>query len=47
MQNNGAMKIVTQSNFMHAQTAETRRSFCPSMNAGYKASIEINLNYIQ
>ena len=25
MQNNGAMKIV---NFTHAQTAETRRSFC-------------------
>ena len=35
MQNNGAMKIV---NFMHVQTAETRCSFCPSVNAGYKAS---------
>ena len=35
MQNNGAMKIV---NFMHAQVAETRRSFHPSVNAGYEAS---------
>ena len=31
MQNNGAMKLV---NFTHAQTAETRRSFRPSVNAG-------------
>ena len=34
MQNNGAMKIV---NFTHAQAAETRHSFHPSMNAGYEA----------
>ena len=40
MQNNEAMKIVTQSNFTHAQTAETRRSFRPSVDAGYEVSIE-------
>ena len=40
MQNNEAMKIVTQSNFMHVQTAETRRSFRPSVDAGYEVSIE-------
>ena len=34
MQNNRAMKLV---NFTHAQTAETRYSFCPTMNAGYEA----------
>ena len=36
MQNNGAMKVV---NFTHAQTAETRHSFHPSVNAGYKANV--------
>ena len=36
MQNNGAMKIV---NFTHAQTAETRRSFCLFVNTGYEASL--------
>ena len=35
MQNNGAMKLV---NFTHAQTAETRRSFRPSVNARYEAT---------
>ena len=30
------MKIV---NFTHAQTAETRRSFCLSVNAGYEANM--------
>ena len=34
MQNNGAMKIVY---FTHAQTAETRRSFHPSVNTGFEA----------
>ena len=35
MQNNGAMKII---NFTHAQTAETRRFFFLSVNAGYEAN---------
>ena len=38
MQNNGTMKKV---NFTHAQTAETRRSFHLSMNAGYEANMVI------
>ena len=37
MQNNGAMKVV---NLTHAQTAETRRSFCLSMNAGYETRLQ-------
>ena len=38
MQNNRAMKAV---NFTHAQTAETRRSFCPSVNAQYEANTQV------
>ena len=42
MQNNGAMKIV---NFTHAQTAETRRSFRPTVNAGYEATCRQAVNH--
>ena len=41
MPNYGAMKIV---NFTHVQTAETRCSFRPSVNAGYKATLPYDVS---
>ena len=41
-QNNGAMTIVK---FTHVQTAETRHSFHPPVNAGYKAIAMLCLMY--
>ena len=38
MQNNRTMKVV---NFTHAQMAETRRSFRPSVNAQYEANTQV------
>ena len=44
MQNNETMKKV---NFTNAQMAETRRSFHPSMNAGYEANTVILNLYLK